>query len=197
MDKRKAFNFFRSYWEVGKELKEKDRIKFYDAILLYQFTGVVTELKGQARLMFISQKHNLDSQVAGYQSRMSIPSATPLGSPLTTPSATPLGTSISESESEIKKDNIKPIIEFPFKEIEFKVLWHEWKMFRLEKQNPLTPSSERKALQVLFEESGGNVDLAIKAINKSIASGHLSINPKPEPTFKPKEEPKKTKRVYE
>jgi len=94
-------------------------------------------------------------------------------------------------EEKIREEKIREeqenTIEFPFKEIEFKVLWYEWKMFRVEKQNPLTPSSEKKALKVLFEESGGNVDLAIKAINKAIASGHLSLNPKPEPTYKQKE----------
>lgn len=105
-----------------------------------------------------------------------------------------------KEEEEIKNELLESIIEkqdiSPFKDDSLKKPWHEWKMFRIEKQNPLTPSSERKALEVLFEESGGKVDLAIKAINKSIASGHISLNPKPEPTFKPKEEPK-PKRVYE
>jgi len=92
-------------------------------------------------------------------------------------------------ESVINKQDITP-----FTDESLKPYWHEWKMFRVEKQNPLTPSSEKKALKVLFEESGGNVDLAIKAINKAIASGHLSLNPKPEPTYKQKEEqPKKSK----
>lgn len=65
-DKRKAFNFFRSYWEVGKELSSKDRLALYDAILTYQFTGEVTPLIGIANIIFISQRHSLDSQIKGY-----------------------------------------------------------------------------------------------------------------------------------
>lgn len=65
-DKRKAFNFFRSYWEVGKELSNKDRLALYDAILTYQFTGEVTPLTGIANIIFISQRHSLDSQIKGY-----------------------------------------------------------------------------------------------------------------------------------
>ena len=63
---RKAFNFYRSYWEVAQELNDKDRLAFYDAILKKQFTGIENELSGMAKFAFISQKHSIDQQIKGY-----------------------------------------------------------------------------------------------------------------------------------
>lgn len=63
---RKAFNFYRSYWEVAQELNDKDRLAFYDALLKKQFTGVENELNGMAKFAFISQKHSIDQQIKGY-----------------------------------------------------------------------------------------------------------------------------------
>jgi hypothetical protein len=63
---RKAIKFYRSYWEMGKELSDSDRLAFYDAILKRQFTGEETDLKGLSKFAYISQKHSIDSQVDGY-----------------------------------------------------------------------------------------------------------------------------------
>ena len=67
---RKAFNFYRSYWEVANELNDKDRLAFYDALLKKQFTGRDSQLIGMAKLAIISQKHSIDSQIDGYLSQM-------------------------------------------------------------------------------------------------------------------------------
>lgn len=66
---RKAFNFYRSYFEVAKELSDEERLKFYDAIMNRQFYGIESELTGLARFAYISQKHSIDSQVIGYESK--------------------------------------------------------------------------------------------------------------------------------
>ena len=66
---RKAFNFYRSYFDVAKELNDKDRLSFYDALMTRQFTGVELKLEGMAKFAYISQKFNIDSQVIGYQSK--------------------------------------------------------------------------------------------------------------------------------
>ena len=63
---RKAFNFYRSYYEIAIELNDKDRLAFYDALLKRQFTGVETELKGMAKFAYVSQKHSIDLQIKGY-----------------------------------------------------------------------------------------------------------------------------------
>jgi hypothetical protein len=64
---RKAFNFYRSYYDVAKELKESDRAKFLWAILQRQFEGIEPKIDGLAKFAYISQQHSIDSQVIGYE----------------------------------------------------------------------------------------------------------------------------------
>lgn len=66
MEQRKTFNFYRSYWNVAQQLSDKDRLKFYDALMTRQFTGIETELDGMANFAYISQKHSIDAQVLGF-----------------------------------------------------------------------------------------------------------------------------------
>ena len=73
MSKRKAFNFYFSYYDIAKELSDKDRLAFYDAIIQRQFYGIETELSGLAKFAYISQKHSIDSQVNGWESKMKEP----------------------------------------------------------------------------------------------------------------------------
>lgn len=68
--KRKAFNFFASYYDVAKELSDKDRLAFYDALMLEQFTGVKTDLKGMAKFAYLSQRHSIDAQINGFNQRL-------------------------------------------------------------------------------------------------------------------------------
>lgn len=67
LSERKAFNFYRSYFELASELSDKDRLQFYDAIIKYQFSKEEIELTGIAKIAFVSQKHSLISQVEGYE----------------------------------------------------------------------------------------------------------------------------------
>ena len=69
---RKAFNFYRSYFDVVKELPEKDKLAFLMAILEKQFEGKEPNLKGLSQFAYISQKHSIDSQVAGYETKTGI-----------------------------------------------------------------------------------------------------------------------------
>ena len=73
MSKRKAFNFYFSYYDIAKELSDKDRLAFYDAIIQRQFYGIETDLSGLAKFAYISQKHSIDSQVNGWESKMKEP----------------------------------------------------------------------------------------------------------------------------
>ena len=64
---RKAFNFYRSYYDVAKELPEKDRAAFLWALLEKQFCNIEpSDLKGMAKLAYISQQHSINQQVKGY-----------------------------------------------------------------------------------------------------------------------------------
>jgi hypothetical protein len=73
MSERKAVKFYRSYWEVAMELNDKDRLAFYDAVMLRQFTGQEPELTGMAKFAYISQKHSIDAQVKGFEDKTKIP----------------------------------------------------------------------------------------------------------------------------
>lgn len=69
---RKAFNFYRSYFDIAKELPEKDRLQFLMAILEKQFEGIEPNLKGLSNFAYISQKHSIDSQVLGYETKTGV-----------------------------------------------------------------------------------------------------------------------------
>jgi len=65
---RKAFNFYRSYYEIALKLSPKDRAKYLMAILELQFEGTEpTDLTGMAEFAFLSQKHSLYKQLEGYK----------------------------------------------------------------------------------------------------------------------------------
>jgi hypothetical protein len=67
--KRILFKFYRSYFDVAEELNDKDRLAFYDALMKRQFLGIETELIGISKLAYISQKHNIDAQIKGWEDK--------------------------------------------------------------------------------------------------------------------------------
>jgi hypothetical protein len=66
---RKAFNFYKSYFEVYNELSDKDKVSFMDALLNKQFYGVEPNLDGLAKFAYLSQKHSIDKQVKGFEDK--------------------------------------------------------------------------------------------------------------------------------
>jgi hypothetical protein len=70
MKDRKAFNFYRSYFEIAKELNDNDRLAFYDAIILKQFENKNTKLEGMAKFAYLSQLHSIEKQIEGYNSKI-------------------------------------------------------------------------------------------------------------------------------
>jgi len=68
MKDRKAFNFFRSYFDIYNELENvEDKVSFMDALLKKQFLNQEpNKLKGMAKFAYVSQKHSIDKQVKGY-----------------------------------------------------------------------------------------------------------------------------------
>jgi hypothetical protein len=82
MKNRKAFNFYRSYYEVALELPEKERLEFLMALLTVQFTGEETALIGMAKFAYLSQKHSIDAQIQGFIHKCG---AVPIQPPITPP----------------------------------------------------------------------------------------------------------------
>jgi hypothetical protein len=67
---RKAFKFYRSYWDVACQLSEPDKSNFLKALIEYQFTGVEPKLEGMANFAYVSQKHSINAQIEGYLSKV-------------------------------------------------------------------------------------------------------------------------------
>lgn len=61
---REAFTFYSSFYEAAKEMPDKDRLAFYDAVIQYALSGETIQLKGIAKMAFALAKPNLDSGIA-------------------------------------------------------------------------------------------------------------------------------------
>lgn len=78
MKDRRAFNFYKSYYEVAKELPKKDRDEFIWSIVHAQFTGEMVDPESKlAKLMFLGQKHSIEKQIVGFQHGKNTPSKAP------------------------------------------------------------------------------------------------------------------------
>ena len=76
MKNRKAFNFYRSYYDLVIELPDEQKVQFLMAILNKQFLDIEPQIDGLVGLLYKSQKHSIDKQVDGYKSKMKIKSPT-------------------------------------------------------------------------------------------------------------------------
>jgi len=79
MTERKAFNFYRSYYDMLLKLSsQKDREEFLSAIISAQFTGEISEPKRpMAALAFSAVKHSIERQLVGFET--GIKGGRPLG----------------------------------------------------------------------------------------------------------------------
>jgi len=71
IEKRKAFNFLRSYYDVLEEIHTpEDKLNYLLAILKKQFEGIEPELNGIPKLCYIGQKHSIDSSRKGWEDKV-------------------------------------------------------------------------------------------------------------------------------
>lgn len=74
---RKAFNFYRSYYDVALLLPELERAEFLMCICHAQFTGELIEPKLPiAKLAYIGQLHSIKKQLEGYNYGLKTPKKT-------------------------------------------------------------------------------------------------------------------------
>jgi len=108
---RKAFNFYRSYYEVFLELPDAEKLIFIQALLDWQFTGKEPKkLKGMAKFALMSQKHSIVRQLEGYKAGKKTAKASevpPKGTAKGTPSIPPRGTSEQDKEKDKGKEQEK------------------------------------------------------------------------------------------
>ena len=101
---RKAFNFYKSFYDVALLLPEKDQIEFIMAICHAQFTGEIIEPKSQlAKLAFTSQLHSIKKQLDGYKSaKKEAPYEAPCQGSYEAPSV-----QVQEQEKEQEKEQVQ------------------------------------------------------------------------------------------
>lgn len=80
---RKAFNFYRSFYDVALLLPELERSEFLMAICHAQFTGEIIEpTLPMAKLAFTSQLHSIEKQLVGFKwATKTIPTDEPIKEP--------------------------------------------------------------------------------------------------------------------
>lgn len=69
---RVVFNFYKSYYDVFKTLEtDKEKVQFINALFERQFFGTEPNgLSKMANFAYISQKHNIDAQVKGFEDKI-------------------------------------------------------------------------------------------------------------------------------
>jgi hypothetical protein len=114
---RQGFNFYVSYYEVAKELSEKDRLKFLWAILEREFEGIEPNLEGMAKFAYLSQKHSIDKQVKGYEDKTGEKLTPTQGCSVGGSVGPSIGPSVQEKEKEKEKGKVEctnthPLVEY-------------------------------------------------------------------------------------
>jgi len=104
MDKRKAFKFYRSYYDIAMQLDDENRYQFLMALVEMEFTGTHRQLTGMANFAFTSQKHSIEAQIEGYKARMEGATAPPKAGGKPPPMA---GAEAQEEEKEKEQEKVK------------------------------------------------------------------------------------------
>lgn len=95
---RKAFIFYRSFYEAGKQLETEDKAIFYEAILAYIFEDESVDLPPSIRSLFVLIKPQLDANKKRYDNGCKG------GAPKKELTA-------SEKKEELRQDEVTPIPE--------------------------------------------------------------------------------------
>jgi len=84
----------------------------------------------------------------------------------------------SKEQYQVKTTNEKPQISLPWGDDAFRMKWDEWKAERKANRRPFkTLRAEEIALTQLFKKSGGDLAVAIDAIDEAIGNGWKGIFP--------------------
>ena len=113
---RKAFNFYRSYYDVAKELSKKERDEFIWAVLQKQFEGIEPELSGMSKFAYLSQQHSIDAQVVGYETKTKEKLTPTQGGSVGGTEGGTEGGSVQEKEKEKGKEEVEYTIIHPLVE---------------------------------------------------------------------------------
>lgn len=83
---RKAFNFYRSYYDILPKIKkDEDKLAYLLAILDRQFLGIEPSLEGDADFAYTSQLHSINKSVEGWENKTKTKLATAYQGPTVGP----------------------------------------------------------------------------------------------------------------
>lgn len=151
-EKRKAVNFFRSYWEIAQELSEADRVKFYDAILKMLFTGEESELTGMSKFAFISQKHSLSKQVQGFTDIMKrYENELPTVAPTLPPTLPPIVPPTLQVQVQVKEEEEVELLKPTSIKVDWSALINQFNSITGKKTKVISPIVKSKILARLKE----------------------------------------------
>lgn len=157
MKERKAFNFYKSYYDVAVELPAADRDDFVWAIIDSQFTGTIVEPKSKlARLMFLGQKHSVLKQLEGFLAATKPPTEAP-------PEGGSMGATEAPQQQEQEKEQ-EQVKEKEQVKLEFESFWNLYgkKMDRVKcesKWMKLKPADKAKIFETLPDYIKSTPDL--------------------------------------
>jgi len=154
---RKAINFFRSYYEVAKELNDKDRLAFYDALLNKQFENIEPNLNGMSKFAYLSQKHSIDAQIKGYFDKTKDVKFNPIQDPCQGGSVGgsvegSIGGTQAPSVQEKEKEEVQDVISFSKRKSDFLNWFNNQKKINTGKEGTfkkLSKQTENNLKQVL------------------------------------------------
>ena len=166
MSKRKLFKFYYSYYEVAKELSDKDRLEFLWAIMQRQFEGIEPNLKGIAKIAYVGQKHSIDAQIKGWEDKMGEEL-----NPMQPPSAPPMqGASVPPTLQEEEKEEVK-VKEKEEEQVELSardMIFKKWVDYRKQIKKPLKDVSIESLKSTWSSKSDEDLKLIIE---QSISNG--------------------------
>ena len=170
---RKAFNFYRSYFDVGCELSDKDRLAFYDAIITLQFTAKLTPLKGVAKFAFLSQKHSIDAQIKGYYDKTKDPTFTPYEG------GTQGGWQQEEEKGQVQEEVKEECntLGLLITKSELELTFDSYLEMRKQIKKPATPHAVNLIKKKLVQMTNNNESDMCDLLNQSIVNSWVDIYP--------------------
>ena len=79
-EERVAFNFYKSYFTSLELLNDSEKLEFLLGLFNRQFFGVEPELSKLPQMVYMTQKHSVDKQVEGWESKTKTKLTPPVGS---------------------------------------------------------------------------------------------------------------------
>lgn len=180
---REAFTFYKSFNDVYMELSDRDKVLFMDALLNRQFNGIEPTLKGMANFAYLSQKHSIDKQIKGWETKTGLTLSTTLARGVQTPSQQEKeeGKEQLQEQEEVKgeeefnsdaKDAIATVDFSAFNISSIEIYWKDWKEYKFNqhKEKFKTLKTEQVAVNKLGELSNWNADKAKRIIEQSMSN---------------------------